>query len=114
MTRTPEDILNAHVLAVTQGDLPGVLKDYSDDAIFLTPQGALYGHEGVESFYSQALATLPGLQLTATSVASGGNAALVNWTGSSSTGSISDGVDTFVFADDSIKVQTSSFTVKPT
>ncbi len=113
MTRTPEEILTAHVLAVTEGDMPRVLKDYSDDAVLLTPQGALLGHEGVESFYAQALAMLPGLQLSATSVVSGGNALLVNWTASSSTGSISDGVDTFVFADDSIKVQTSCFTVQP-
>ena len=104
---------NMRNVAVTEGDMPRVLKDYSDDAVLLTPQGALLGHEGVESFYAQALAMLPGLQLSATSVVSGGNALLVNWTASSSTGSISDGVDTFVFADDSIKVQTSCFTVQP-
>lgn len=113
MTRTPEQILTSHVLAVTAGDLSGVLEDYSADAIFLTPQGALYGHDGVESFYTQALATLPGLELNATSVAIGGNALLVNWTATSSAGSISDGVDTFVFAGDSIQIQTSSFTVQP-
>ncbi len=113
LTRTPEQILTAHVLAVTNGDLPQILQDYSDDAVFLTPQGALNGREGVESFYVQALASLPGLELQATSVTSGGSALLVNWTGTSPAGSIADGVDTFVFADDSIKLQTSSFTVQP-
>ena len=76
-------------------------------------QGALYGRQGVETFYVQALASLPGLQLHATSVISGGNALLVNWTATSSAGSIADGVDTFVFADDSIELQTTSFTIQP-
>lgn len=113
MTRTPEEILTAHVLAVTNGDLPEILKDYGDDAVLLTPQGALYGRQGVETFYVQALASLPVLQLHATSVISGGSALLVTWTATSSAGSIKDGVDTFVFADDSIELQTTSFTIQP-
>jgi len=60
------------------------------------------------------LETLPGIQLTAASVVAGGAALLVNYTATSPAGSVSDGVDSFVFAEDAIKIQTASFTVVPT
>lgn len=113
MKRTPEEILTAHVSAVTRGDLPGILQDYRDDAVLLTPHGALNGRAGVEQFFSGAIATLPGLQVSATSLISAGDAVMISWTGSSPAGTISDGVDTFVFADDLIKIQATSFTVHP-
>ena len=31
MTRTPEEILTAHVTAVMHGDIPGILKNFSDE-----------------------------------------------------------------------------------
>jgi len=40
MARSSQEILRSHVTAVTDGDIPAILKDYSDDAVLLTPQGA--------------------------------------------------------------------------
>jgi len=63
---------------------------------------------------AQLARTLPGIQLTATSVVAGGDALLVNYAATSPAGSVSDGVDSFVFAEDAIKIQTALFTVVPT
>ncbi|CAI9397093.1 hypothetical protein CITSP_05172 [Citrobacter sp. T1.2D-1] len=113
MTRTPEQMISAHNLAVTQGDLPAVLQDYRDDAVLLTPQGVFTGLADIGAFYSGAMKMLPEMQLTATSIVGKADAMMLTWTGSSPAGTISDGVDTFIIADDLIRVQTTSFTVEP-
>ena len=42
-----------------------------------------------------------------------GDALLLRWTAASPQGRIDDGVDSFVFADGMIRLQTASFTVAP-
>jgi len=113
MTRSPQEILSAHFLAVKAGDIPGLIKDYDEDAILITPSGVMEGRANLEQAFHQLMATLPNAELTATSTTFGGDGVLLLWTATSPAGTISDGVDTFVFADDVIKLQTSSFTFVP-
>ena len=37
MTRTPQEVFQHHVEALGAGDLDGIVEDYSDDAVFITP-----------------------------------------------------------------------------
>ena len=111
MSRSNEEVFAAHVAAVGKGDIAGILNDYAEDAVLLTSRGAIESRSGIEGFFSQTLAALPQVELSATSAVFGGNALLLNWTASSPAGRINDGVDTFVFADGLIQVQTSSFTL---
>jgi len=113
MTPTPDEILTAHVTAVMQGDIPGILQHYSHDAVLITPLGVLEGRAGVEQFYTQVLATMPDVELSATSATFGGDALLLLWSAKSPAGTISDGVDTMIFADGAIRLQTIHFTLQP-
>ena len=67
----------------------------------------------VETFYTQALAALPQIEINYTSAVYAGDALLVQWTAFSTAGRITDGVDTFIFAGGAIRLQTSTFTIEP-
>ena len=62
---------------MTDRDVTAILQDYRKDAVLLTPQGAMEGRSGVETFYTQALAALPQLEMTVTSTVFAGDALLV-------------------------------------
>jgi hypothetical protein len=111
MTRSPEEIFASHLAALERYDVRAILADYADDAVFITDQGVLPGLPGIEGFYKQALAMLPNLQLATVSATYSPNALLLVWSGSSPAGKIENAVDTFVFADDKISLQTTFFTV---
>src|SRR5690349_8477354 len=113
MSRTPQEILTAHVTAVMDGDMPGILKNFSEDAVMITPFGVLEGHAGVEQFFSGVLTTMPEPVLTATSATFAADALLLLWTATSPAGTISDGVDTLIFGDDVIRLETTQFTIQP-
>ena len=42
-TRTPQQVFQHHAQALGAGDLDGIIADYSDDALFITPAGVLRG-----------------------------------------------------------------------
>jgi len=113
MTRSPQEVFTAHKTALAQRDAVAIVQDFREDAVLLTAQGAMEGRSGVETFYTQALAALPQMEINYTSAVYAGDALLVQWTASSTAGRITDGVDTFIFADGAIRLQTSAFTIEP-
>jgi len=113
MTRTPEEIFSDHFEALTRKDVSLILQDFADDAIVISPQGALQGLAGVSAFYTQALGGLPDIDFTIVSKVPGGDALQVRWTGKASAGRVDDGVDTFVFAGGKITLQSTWFTIEP-
>jgi uncharacterized protein (TIGR02246 family) len=114
MTRSPQQVFADHIAAVNQYDLEAILQHYADDAVMLTAQGALEGRGGVRAFFTQAFVALPDPTITVTRTAFGSDAPLVWWTAESVAGRISDGVDTFQFADGLITPHTISFTIEAT
>ena len=113
MTRTPQEIMADHLAAIGAGDMAAILNNFREDATILTAQGALEGLAGVELFFTQAFEMFPNPEFSVTSMTYSGDAVLLRWTASAPTGSINDGVDTFVFADGAIRLETTSFTVEP-
>ena len=113
MTRSPQETFAAHFEALESGDVRRLLADYSEDATILTAQGASEGHPGIEAFFTNALQSLPGAQFSITDATYSSDAALVRWTAQSGAGRIDDGVDTFVFQGDKIRLHTLHFTVQP-
>jgi ketosteroid isomerase-like protein len=102
MTRPAEEVFADHLAALAKRDVAVILKDFADDAILISPQGALEGLAGVKAFYTQALGGMPDMEITITSSVFGGDALLARWTATASAGAVDDGVDTFVFADGKI------------
>ena len=51
MAATTEDVLRRHVKSFFEGDLEGIVSDYSAEAVFFTPNGPLRGHDPIREFY---------------------------------------------------------------
>lgn len=51
MASTTEDVLRRHVKCFSEGDLEGLVSDYSADAVLFTPNGPLKGHGPIREFF---------------------------------------------------------------
>jgi ketosteroid isomerase-like protein len=113
MTRSPQEVFADHLAALAVRDVTAIGKDYAEDALFLTAQGAITGRDGVEAFFRQALEMLPDVEFQVGPTVFGGDSLLVWWTATATAGHVDDGVDTLTFSDGSIRLQSSSFTIEP-
>ena len=62
-TRTPQEVFQHHAEVLIAGDIDGIVQDYSDDAVFITPDGALHGKDGVRQGFEKLLSDLPSAEL---------------------------------------------------
>ena len=51
MASTTEEVLRRHVKCFFEGDLEGIVSDYSADAVLFTPNGPLKGHDPIREFF---------------------------------------------------------------
>ena len=59
-TRTPQEVFQHHAEVLIAGDIDGIVSDYSDDAVFITPAGTLRGKDGVRQGFEKLLADTAG------------------------------------------------------
>lgn len=114
MTRTPEEVFAHHAQALGAGDLDGIVADYSDDAVFITPSGTKRGKAGVREAFVQLLADVPDAQWSLPTRIHEGDVLFLEWTAVSAATRVDDGIDTFVFRDGEIRAQTVRYTVQRT
>jgi hypothetical protein len=114
MTRTPQEVFEHHVQALGAGDLDAIVEDYADAAAFITPARVWHGKEGVREAFTQLLADVPNASWTLPTVAYHDDVLLLEWTATSAATKVEDGIDTFVFRDGQIVVQTVRYTVQRT
>lgn len=103
--RTPEEILLHHGAAVEAADLDAIVADYTDDAVFITPQGVLHGKDGVRRGFAQLLGDLPQAEWE-TALQVGTGVAFMRWSAVTPEVFASEGIDTFNFRDGLICGQT--------
>ena len=113
MASSPQEIFERHVTALTGGDLDALAADYAEDALVLTPDGESRGRAAVRELFRGLMQALPEVSLEAKLVAFADDALLLHWTADSTLNRVPDGVDTFVFADGAIRLQTISCTLEP-
>ena len=58
--RTPREVFAHHVEALGAEDVDGIVSDYSEDALFITPDGVLRGKAGVRQGFEKLIGDLPG------------------------------------------------------
>lgn len=112
MTRTPEEIFQHHAQALGAGDLNEIIADYSDDAVFITPAGVKRGKDGVQAGFVQLLADVPGAKWDLKTQIYENDILFLEWAAESAATFVEDGIDTFVFRDGLIRVQTVRYTVQ--
>jgi hypothetical protein len=113
MARTPQEIMAHHGEALGAEDLDDIVSDYSEDAIFITPDGILRGREGVRQGFVQLLSDLPGARWELPTRLFADDVMLLEWKAESDNVKADDGIDTFVFQDGLIRVQTVRYTLTP-
>jgi ketosteroid isomerase-like protein len=111
MTRTPEEVFQHHVQALDGGDLEGIVADYTDDAVFISPAGIKRGKDGVREAFTQLLADVPNASWTLKTQLFEGDALFLEWAADAGATRVDDGIDTFVFLDGQIRLQTVRYTL---
>lgn len=113
MARTPQEVFAHHAEALGAEDLDGIVADYRDDALFITPEGVRRGKDGVREAFTRLLAELPGATWDLPTQIYEDDILLLEWAADSRAHRVEDGLDTFVFAGGMIRVQTVRYTLVP-
>lgn len=111
-TRTPQQIFQHHAEALGAEDLAGIVADYSDDAIFMTPAGVLRGKAGIRQAFTKLLSDVPKAKWNLKTQLYENDVLLLEWTADSAKAKVDDGIDTFIFKDGFIRVQTVRYTLQ--
>lgn len=114
MTRTPQEIFQHHAGALMAGDLDEIVADYNDDALFISPSGVLRGKAGVREGFTTLLNDLPNAAWEVPTQLFDDDVLFIEWNAVSARSRAMDGIDTFVFAGDGIRVQTVRYTLEST
>jgi SnoaL-like domain len=112
--RTPQEVFQHHVEALGAEDLDGIVSDYADDAIFITPDGVLRGKDGVRQGFVRLIGDLPGAKWELPTLLFEDDVLLLEWKAISEKVKAEDGIDTFVFKGGLIRVQSVRYTLTPT
>jgi ketosteroid isomerase-like protein len=110
-TRTPQEVFQHHAEALIGGDLEGIVGDYAEDAVFITPAGVLRGKDGVRQGFEKLLSDVPDADWDVPTQIFEGDILFIEWSAKSSSTRVEDGIDTFVFRDGLIRVQTVRYTL---
>ena len=110
--RTPQEVFQHHAEALIAGDLEGIVADYSDDAVFITPDGVLRGKDGIREAFTKLLSDLPSADWEVPTTIFEGDVLFIEWKAVSESTMADDGIDTFVFRDGLIRVQTVRYTLR--
>jgi hypothetical protein len=111
MARTPQEVFEHHGEALVAGDLDGIVSDYAEDAVFITPNGVLRGKGGVRQGFVKLLDDLPSAEWELPTTLFEEDVLLLEWKAESAKTKADDGIDTFVFRDGLIRVQTVRYTL---
>jgi ketosteroid isomerase-like protein len=111
--RTPQQVFDHHAEVLIAGDLEGIVSDYADDAVLITPAGALRGKDGVRQGFNKLLSDLPSAEWQVPTAIFEGDVLFIEWNAKSEKTQALDGIDTFVFRDGLIRVQTVRYTLTP-
>jgi ketosteroid isomerase-like protein len=113
MARTPEEVFQHHVTAIGAGDLDEIVADYADDAVFITPAGTLRGKDGIRAAFTRLLADVPNAAWTLKTQIYDGDVLFLEWAADAGATYVEDGIDTFIFRDGLIRLQTVRYTPQP-
>ena len=91
--RTPQEVFGHHAEVLIAGDLEGIVADYSDDAVFITPDGVLHGKDGVRQAFTKLLSDLPSAEWEVPTQIFEGDVLFIEWKAVSESTMAEDGID---------------------
>ncbi|HEY0485831.1 MAG TPA: nuclear transport factor 2 family protein [Mycobacteriales bacterium] len=112
MTRTPQEIFAHRGGALGAEDLDEILADYAEDAVIISATGVRRGHAEIRDLFAGLLAEIPQASWDLKTQVYEGDVLYLEWAAAGGGNRIDDGVDTFVFGDGLIRLQTVHLTVQ--
>ena len=112
MARSPQEVFAHHAQALGARDLDGIVADYAEDAVFISPTGVLRGLDGIRAAFTQLLADLPNASWDLKTQIYEGNVLFLEWAADAAQTRVDDGIDTFAFRDGLIRAQTVRYTLQ--
>src|SRR5690242_10934434 len=114
MPRSPQEAVQHQGAARGSGDLDATADESSDDAVFIPPDGVLRGKDGIREAFTQLLADVPNADWALPTQIYDGDVLFLEWTATSAETKVEDGIDTFIFRDGQIRLQTVRYTLQHT
>jgi hypothetical protein len=111
-TRTPEEIFAHHGQALGAENLEDIVADYADDAILVVQKQVYRGKDGARQVFTQLLSDVPQAEWEIETVFAE-DALYLEWKATGGGRKVEDGIDTFIFQDGAIRVQSVVYTVQP-
>jgi hypothetical protein len=112
-TRTPQEVFEHHAQALGAEDLDEIVADYSDDAVFITPAGVERGKDGIRQAFTRLLGEVPQATWDIKTTIFEDDILFLEWGAQGGGNRVEDGIDTFVFRDGLIRVQTVRYSLQP-
>ncbi len=114
MTSTNE-VLNHHLKCFGEGDLEGVLADYTEESVVMTPQGTLKGLAAITPMFVGMFAEFgkPGASFNMQKVLVEGDYAYILWSAETADNVYEMASDTFVVKGGNIVAQTFAAKITP-
>jgi hypothetical protein len=112
-TRSAEEVFAHHGQVLGAEDLDGIVSDYADDAILIVQSQVFRGRDGAREVFTKLLADVPQATWELEPVFAE-DVLYLEWKARSTDRHIENGVDTFIFQDGQIRVQTVQYTVQHT
>jgi hypothetical protein len=110
--RTPKEVFDHHAQALGASDLDEIVADYADDAVFITPAGIRRGKDGIREAFTRLLSDVPNAAWDLKTQVYEDNVLFLEWAADAAETFVEDGIDTFVFNDGLIRVQTVRYTLQ--
>jgi ketosteroid isomerase-like protein len=112
---TTKDVFDHHVKSFGEGDLNGILADYSPTAILFTPEGTLKGPDAIRPFFQALLAEFgqPGTAFSMKVLSIEGDFAYCVWTAETADNVYELGTDTLVVRGGRIVAQSYASRITP-
>ena len=109
--RTPEEVFAHHGQALGAEDLEEIVSDYADDAILIVQKKVYRGKEGAREVFTQLLSDIPQAQWELDTTFAD-DVLYLEWNATGGGRKVEGAVDTFIFSDGMIRVQTVVYTVQ--
>lgn len=109
--RTPQEIFDHHGQVLGDEDLEGIVSDYAEDAILVVQKKVYRGKDGAREVFTQLLADIPQAQWDLDPVFVD-DVLYLEWSAKGGSHAIDRAIDTFLFTDGMIRVQTVVYTLR--
>ena len=113
MTRTTQQVFDAHQAAFNPVNMEKLMADYADDAIMVTLDGTAVGKEAIRGLFEALFTAFPNVKVSFDKTAVEDDTFLLQWSGESDVATFPYGIGAFIIRDGLIQRQLEWFVVAP-